>query len=55
MQLVTWNTRGLNKPHKQKELRLFLRENNVSIIAVLEHKIKDGLASNPESYSRVEI
>ncbi|KAK4720321.1 hypothetical protein R3W88_018659 [Solanum pinnatisectum] len=41
MQLVAWNVRGLNKVHKQKEAKLFIRTNNVSIIALLEHKIKD--------------
>lgn len=35
----------MNKHHKQKELKLFLKENNVSIIAMLEHKIKKNLAS----------
>lgn len=45
MQLITWNIRGLNQPYKQKELKLFMRENNVSIIAILEHKIKEGLAN----------
>ncbi|KAH0664989.1 hypothetical protein KY285_026195 [Solanum tuberosum] len=39
------NIRGLNKPYKQEELKLFMRENNVSIIAILEHKIKEGLAN----------
>lgn len=38
MRLVTWNTRGINKLHKQREFK------NVGIIAVLEHKIKEHLA-----------
>ncbi|KAH0761484.1 hypothetical protein KY290_017557 [Solanum tuberosum] len=42
MKLVTWNIRGLNKLHKQKELKLFVEENNVSIIEILEHKIKEN-------------
>lgn len=45
MKLVTWNTRGLNKIHKQKELKLFMKENKVSIIAVIEHKVKENVAS----------
>ncbi|KAK4732287.1 hypothetical protein R3W88_025275 [Solanum pinnatisectum] len=45
MQLVTWNIRGMNKLHKQKELKLFVKENKVSIIAVLEHKIKENMAN----------
>lgn len=45
MQLVTWNIRELNKLHKQKKLKLFMKENNVSSIAILEHKVKEGLAN----------
>lgn len=45
MKLVTWNTRGINELHKQKELKLFMKENNIGVIAVLEHKIKEHLAS----------
>lgn len=41
MNLVTWNVRGLNKPYKQKEFRLFMKNNNVVIIAVLEHRVKE--------------
>lgn len=41
MQLVAWNVRGMNKVHKQKEAKLFIRTNNVSIIALLEHTIND--------------
>lgn len=44
MQLVTWNIRGLNKPHKQRELKLFMKENNIRILALLKHKIKKDLA-----------
>lgn len=44
MKLVTWNITRLNKLHKQKELKLFMKENNVGIIEVLEHKVKEKLA-----------
>lgn len=40
MKLITWNVRGMNKVHRQKEVRLFIRQNNVSILALIEHKIK---------------
>lgn len=45
MTLITWNTRGLNKFYKQKEMKLFLKTNKVSIIAIIEHKIKENIAS----------
>nr|XP_009590938.1 uncharacterized protein LOC104088038 [Nicotiana tomentosiformis] len=42
--IVTWNVRGLNKVYKQKELRLFIRENNIVLIAILEHRVKENKA-----------
>lgn len=45
MTLITWNTRGLNNLHKQKEMKLFMKINKVSIIAIIEHKIKENIAS----------
>ncbi|KAK4707488.1 hypothetical protein R3W88_032980 [Solanum pinnatisectum] len=44
MKLVTWNTKGINNLHKQKEIKLFLTENKVEITALLEHKIKEHKA-----------
>lgn len=41
MKLDTWNTREINKLHKQKEIKLFMKENKVDIIVLLEHKIKE--------------
>ncbi|KAG5609767.1 hypothetical protein H5410_021048 [Solanum commersonii] len=43
---IAWNVRGLNKEHKQVEFKNFWRSNKVAIILVLEHKIKEGKASN---------
>lgn len=40
MKLITWNVRGLNKGYKQRKIALFIKTNKVSIIALLEHKIK---------------
>lgn len=31
----------MNKVHKQKEVKRFIRTNNVSILALLEHKVKE--------------
>lgn len=41
MRLVTWNIRGLNKIPRQKEVSKFLRGNKVSMMAILEHKVKE--------------
>lgn len=41
MNLCTWNIRGLNKPHKQKELRLFLRKYKVDVMGCLETRVKE--------------
>lgn len=45
MKLITWNTRGLNKLHKQKELKVFMKVNKVSIIAIIEHKVEENITS----------
>lgn len=36
---------GFEKVYKQKEVDLFIRRNNVSLLALLEHKVKDHHAS----------
>lgn len=41
MNLCTWNVRGLNKPHKQKEFRHFLRKYKVDVIGCLETRVKE--------------
>ncbi|MCD7455278.1 hypothetical protein HAX54_027653 [Datura stramonium] len=41
MKLAPWNIRGMNKVHKHKEVKAFLRMKKVSIMAVMEHKIMD--------------
>lgn len=55
MHLVTWNTKRINKLHKHKELKLFMKENNVSIITILEHKIKEGIRNDPKNCIMIEI
>lgn len=40
-----WNTRGLNDPIKQKEVKSFVNKNKLSLLGLLEHKIKEDFAS----------
>jgi hypothetical protein len=37
--LASWNIRGLNHPLKQKEVRSFVRDNQLSLCAVLESHV----------------
>ncbi|XP_019240505.1 PREDICTED: uncharacterized protein LOC109220492 [Nicotiana attenuata] len=46
MIISAWNIRGLNKPYKQKELRLFLQKNKVDILGRLETRVKKNKANN---------
>ncbi|XP_070046258.1 uncharacterized protein [Nicotiana tomentosiformis] len=39
-----WNARGLNKPHKQKEMNLFMNNQRVGLFGLLETKIKRAKA-----------
>ncbi|KAH0652021.1 hypothetical protein KY290_032498 [Solanum tuberosum] len=41
---ITWNVRGFNQEVKHKELRLFIRRNKVSIIAIFEHRVREEKA-----------
>ncbi|XP_075079966.1 uncharacterized protein LOC142165276 [Nicotiana tabacum] len=45
MNLVAWNVRGFNKAYKQKEFKLFLKNNSICVIAVLEHRVKEHNAT----------
>ncbi|KAK6793474.1 hypothetical protein RDI58_006927 [Solanum bulbocastanum] len=44
--LVTWNVRGFNQEVKHKELRLFVKRNKVTIIAILEHRVRKEKAGS---------
>lgn len=44
MIVVTWNIRGLNKAHKQKELKNFLLKNKVDILGCIETRVKEPKA-----------
>lgn len=37
--LASWNIRGLNTSHKQREIRKFIAENHLSLICIVENKI----------------
>ncbi|XP_060211857.1 uncharacterized protein LOC132639432 [Lycium barbarum] len=39
IKLITWNVRGLSKDHKQREVRKFIHENKVDLLAIVEHKV----------------
>ncbi len=43
LQFGFWNMRGLNDPLKQKGVRSFVNKNNLSIIGLVEHKIKEAM------------
>lgn len=40
MIVAAWNVRGMNNPVKTKEVRDFLEVNNISVMGLLETKIK---------------
>lgn len=40
-----WNMRGLNDPIKQKEVRFFVNKNKLSLLGLVEHKIKESNSS----------
>lgn len=42
LQFGFWNMRGLNDPLKQKEVRSFVSKNKLSIIGLVEHKVKES-------------
>lgn len=37
---VCWNIRGLNDPVKQREIRSFIKLNNVSLMGTIETRVK---------------
>lgn len=38
---LSWNVWGLNNPEKAREVREFLSEKNVSLVGLLERKMKE--------------
>ncbi|XP_056685776.1 uncharacterized protein [Spinacia oleracea] len=45
MIVCTWNVRGLNDPNKVVEVRRLLETNKISVIALLETRVKENKAS----------
>lgn len=41
MNIISWNVRGLNKPHKIQEVGDFIHINKPDVIALVENKLKD--------------
>lgn len=41
-----WNLRGLNDPLKQSEARKWVKNNNLSLVGLIEHKSKEPKAQN---------
>lgn len=44
MNICTWNIRGLNKPFKQKELKIFLSKYKIDVIGCVETRLKERKA-----------
>lgn len=41
MIIVTWNIRGLNQAHKQKEVKTFLAKNKIDVMGSIETRVKN--------------
>lgn len=41
MKLVSWNIRGLNKSYKQNEMQRYIKEHNISILDIIEHRVQE--------------
>ncbi|XP_060212197.1 uncharacterized protein LOC132639796 [Lycium barbarum] len=41
MKVITWNVRDINKLYKHRELKVFIKENKVGVIAIAEHRVKE--------------
>ncbi|XP_019225943.1 PREDICTED: uncharacterized protein LOC109207468 [Nicotiana attenuata] len=44
MIIVTWNVRGLNQAHKQKEVKNFLATNKIDVMGCIETRVKEHKA-----------
>jgi len=40
--LASWNIWGLNWPNKQEDVKIFLHENKIGLVGLLETKIKEN-------------
>ena len=55
MNLACWNIRGLHLPHKQDEIRSLVHVNKVSIIGILETKVKRKSSRKDRSPGRTKF
>lgn len=46
MIICTWNVRGMNKPHKAREVRRCLQKHQVTFVGLLETKVKNHNITN---------
>ena len=42
--ICSWNIRGLNQTNKQEDVKIFLHENQIGFIGLLETKVKENKA-----------
>ena len=45
-QVASWNMRGLNWPNKQEDVKLFLHQNNIGLVGLIETKIRQQKADS---------
>lgn len=44
--IILWNVRGFNQGVKQIELRILLKRNKVTLIAIYEHRLREEKSSS---------
>lgn len=44
MKLATRNVRSINKTDKQKNLKMFMKNNSIAMIEIIEHRVKESNA-----------
>ena len=45
MKIGSWNIRGVSRPFKQKELRLWINRNHLCLVGVLETRVRERNAT----------
>jgi len=38
--IASWNVQGLNWPNKQEDVKLFLQQNDIGMVGLIETKIR---------------
>lgn len=51
MKWLFWNVRGVNKRYKQKELRNYMKNNNIKLVGLVETRVKEHNAQNICQYT----